>query len=54
MAGVDREWLKQINKHFLEPDVIVFIKTNVEQAISRLDTNEKYDFWDNEKNYSSA
>jgi dTMP kinase len=43
MAGVDKEWLKQINKHFLEPDVIVFIKTNVEQAISRLDTNEKYE-----------
>ncbi|MDX1607897.1 MAG: dTMP kinase [Candidatus Spechtbacterales bacterium] len=32
----DTEWLREINKHFLEPDLVIYLRVSVEEAMERL------------------
>lgn len=36
--GVDKHWLKSVNSKFVKPDLTIFIKTNVENCVKRIDS----------------
>jgi len=47
--GVDREWLKSINEHFLKPDLTILAMPPISVCIERLNRREKRDMFEKEE-----
>lgn len=41
--GVNIEWIRSVNKHMMQPDIVIIVDTHVEDAVKRVKGEDKFE-----------